>query len=231
MTDPLVSPDLLAALPHPWRLTGVLERGDATRALRPTPHERAVAVSALEACLAHGVEIQAKYGDDPDWGLPPQFFDDYSFPLFTTLQRWMPTLADVTRPTIRDWAHNNVNPKAMFGADWTTPPDDFIDNVGRMWASSTVIGACEHLLRWLRQVARDHLTDDQRAHVVELLKEATPRLQWRLATVTIPAILDLGGPRQRAYFDRLANDPNAHEKTRETAASKRRLIDRQNPPT
>ncbi|GAA1029121.1 hypothetical protein GCM10009557_16490 [Virgisporangium ochraceum] len=231
MTDPLVSPDLLAALPYPWRLTGLLERGDATRALPPTPHERTVAVSALETSLAHAMEVRARYGHDPDWGLPPQFFDDYYFPLLNTLHRSMPTLADVSRPSIRDWAHNNVNPKTMFRAEWTTPPDDFIDSVGRMWVSSTIIGACEHLIRWLRQVARDHLTDDQRTRVVDLLKEATPRLQWRLAVVTIPAILDLGGPQQRAYFDQLANDPNVHENTREEAASVRRLIDRQNPPS
>jgi hypothetical protein len=48
--------------------------------------------------------------------------------------------------------------------------------------------------------------------------------------VTLPAILHLGGPEQRDYFDRLANDPYLHEQIRETAASKRWLIDRGNPP-
>jgi hypothetical protein len=199
--------------------------------LPPTPHERLVALTALEVCLAHVVEVHARLGDEPNWGLPPEFYDEYSFTLFNTLRDQTPTLADVSRERLHDWAEKNVDGNAMFGASWTTPPDDFIDNVGRMRAHSIVIGAAEDLVQWFRQVARDHLTDAQRSRVVELLKEATPHLPWRQAIVTVPAILHLGGPQQRAYFDRLARNPNVHEKTREEAASVRWLIDRDNPPT
>lgn len=231
MTESLVPPDLLAALPLPWRIADLVERGHAMRKTAPTPENRSVALSALAACLAYCVEAKARYGDDPDWDLPPALHDDYSFVVYNTLREWMPTLAEVTRETVRVWAQKNIDAPTMFGAAWTTPPDDFIDNIARMWVHAIAVGACEHLIQWFRQVAREHLTGQRRAQVVQLLKDATPQLSWRRAIVTIPAILDLGGPSQQGYFDRLANDPTVPEKTRETAASKRWLIDRENPPT
>ena len=55
---------------------------------------------------------------------------------------------------------------------------------------------------------------------------ATPRLQWRLTIITIPTILDLGGPDEKSYFDRLANEQGLHEKTRAEADSARSFLDR-----
>jgi hypothetical protein len=231
VTESLVPPNLLAALPLPWQIADLVERGHAVRTTPPTPENRGVALTALAACLAYCVETKARYGDDPDWGLPPELHDDYSFMVHNTLRQWMPTLADVTRETVRDWAQKNFDPPTMFGAAWTAPPQNFIDNVARMWVHAITVGACEHLIEWFRRTAREHRTGEQRAQVVDRLKEATPRLSWRRAIVTIPAILDLGGPQQRTYFDQLANDPNVHEKTRDEAASVRWLIDRGKPPT
>ncbi|MEU7771826.1 hypothetical protein AB0C50_27550 [Micromonospora taraxaci] len=71
---------------------------------------------------------------------------------------------------------------------------------------------------------------DPVARVVDLLKEATPRLQWSLTIITIPTILDLGGPEEKGYFDRLANDPGLHEKTRAEAESVSSFIDRAHEP-
>lgn len=229
MTDPLVSRELLAALPLPWRLTDSYERVKAMQELPPDPQQRESALSALEASLAYATQPRAKHDDESGWDLPPGFFGDWFFLLHAALERSMPTLADVTRERVRDWADNTVDAKAMFDANWTTPPEDFIHNVGRMWVFSTVVGTIEPLIRWFRHVARDHLTDDQRSRVVELLKEATPHLFWQQAIDVLPAILDLGGPEQRNYFDRLANNPDLPEKTREEAASLRWLIDRENP--
>jgi hypothetical protein len=229
VTDPLVSPELLAALPIPWRLTNSYERVKAMQELPPVPQQRDVALSALEASLAYATQPQARHDEKSDWDLPPGFFGDWFFLLHAALERSMPTLADVTREKVHDWAEQTVDAKAMFGADWTTPPEDFVDNVGRMWVYSTVVGAIEPLVRWFRQVARAHLTDDQRFRVVELLRMAAPHLSWWQAIDVLPAILDLGGPEQRDYFDRLANNPDLPEKTREEAASLRWLIDRDNP--
>ncbi|MFI6267289.1 hypothetical protein [Micromonospora zamorensis] len=230
MTGPWVAPELLAALPVPWRLADPVERGKATRELLPGPQQRDEALQALEMCLAYLVDVRDRYGDETDWGLPKEFFDDYWFILYARLKQSMPTLADVTPERVRDWAEAYLDPEDVFGATWTTPPDEVVDSIGRSWVFFIVQGATESLVRWLRGVGPEHLDDSERARVVDLLKEATPRLQWRLTIITIPTILDLGGPDQKSYFDRLANDQGLHEKTRAEAESVSSFIDRAHEP-
>ncbi|MEU7926604.1 hypothetical protein [Micromonospora sp. NPDC049801] len=230
MTDPWVTPEMLAAVPVPWRLADPVERGKATRELPPSPPQRAEALRALETCLAYLVDVRDRYGDDTDWGLPKAFFDDYWFILYTRLKQSMPTLADVTPEKVRAWADAYLDSEDVFGVTWTTPPDEVIDSIGRSWAFFILQGATESLVRWFRNVGPDQLDDSERARVVSLLKEATPRLQWRLTIVTIPAILDLDGSAEKGYFDRLANDPGLHEKTRAEAESVSAFIDRQHEP-
>ncbi|MFG1883738.1 hypothetical protein [Micromonospora sp. NPDC049102] len=229
MTDPWVAPEMLAAVPLPWRLADPVERGRATRELPPGPPQRAEALRALETCLAYLVDVRDRYGDETDWGLPKEFFDDYWFILYTRLKQSMPTLADVTPEKVRAWADAYLDPEDVFGVTWTTPPDEVIDSIGRSWAFFILQGATESLVRWFRGVGPDQLDDSERARVVNLLKEATPRLQWRLTIVTIPAILDLDGSEEKGYFDRLANDPGLHEKTRAEAESVSAFIGRREP--
>ncbi|MDG4835725.1 hypothetical protein O7631_04250 [Micromonospora sp. WMMD967] len=226
MTGPWVAPELLAALPAPWGLADPVARGKATRQLPPDPQQRADAVRALELCLAYLMDVKDRYGDETDWGLPRAFFDDYWFVLYARLKQSMPTLADVTPERVRDWAEAYLDAGAVFGATWTTPPDDVIDRIGRSWVFFILRGATESLVRWLRRVGPEHLDESDRARVVDLLKEVTPRLQWRLTIITIPTILDLGGPDEKGYFDRLANEPGLHERTRAEAESVSSCIDR-----
>lgn len=142
----------------------------------------------------------------------------------------MPTLADVTPERVRDWAEAYLDAEDVFGATWTTPPDEVVDSIGRSRVFFIVQGATESLVRWLRGIGSEHLDDPERARVVDLLKEATPRLQWRLTIITIPTILDLGGPAEKGYFDRLANEPGLHEKTRAEAESVSSFIDHAHEP-
>jgi hypothetical protein len=58
-----------------------------------------------------------------------------------------------------------------------------------MWVSPIVTGATDDLIRWFGRGARDCLTTSERFRLVEMLKIATPRLPWRRAILTIPAIL------------------------------------------
>ncbi|MGC4746900.1 hypothetical protein ACLQ28_14725 [Micromonospora sp. DT201] len=228
MTDSLVAPELLASLPQSWQVADPGRRHTAIKELPPGSAQRAMALSALEACLAFQLDAVARYGDDPSWGLPDAFFEDDWFLLQATLKRWLPTLADVTCGNVRDWAENNGVVAEILNATWTTPPDEVTEAVGRVWVSFIINGVVVDLLRWLEWVARDHLDAAERTRVLELLKTATPRLPWRQTIETIPVILSLGGPNERDYFDRLANDSNLHEKTRAEAASKRWLVDREN---
>ncbi|MGC4770134.1 hypothetical protein ACLQ25_14340 [Micromonospora sp. DT44] len=214
-------------MPVPWRLADPVERGKATSELPPDPLHRVEALTALETCLAYLVDVRDRHGDEADWGLPRAFFDDYWFILYSRLKQSMPTLADVTPERVRDWAEVYLDPKDVFGVTWTTPPDEVIDSIGRSWVFFILQGATESLIRWLRRLGPDHLDDAGRARVVDLLKEATPRLQWRLTIITIPTILDLGGPDEKGYLDRLINDPCLHKKTRAEAESVSSFIDRQ----
>jgi hypothetical protein len=230
VTGPWVAPEMLAAVPVPWRLADPVERGKVTRELPPDPPHRAEALTALETCLAYLVDVRDRYGDETDWGLPKAFFDDYWFILYARLKQSMPTLADVTPERVREWAEAYLDPEDVFGATWTTPPDEVVDSIGRSWVFFILQGAAESLVRWFRQVGPDQLDDSERARVVDLLKDATPRLPWRLTIITIPAILDLSGSEEKDYFDRLANDPGLHEKTRAEAESVSSFIDRQHEP-
>ncbi|MET8083992.1 hypothetical protein [Micromonospora sp. NPDC005237] len=230
MTGPWVAPEMLAAVPVPWRLADPVERGKAARELPPGPQQQVEALRALETCLAYLVDVRDRCGDEPDWGHPRAFFDDYWFILYARLKQSMPTLADVTPERVRDWAEAYLDPEDVFGVTWTTPPDGVIDSIGRSWVFFILQGATESLVRWFRRVGPDHLDDSVRARVVDLLKAATPRLPWRLTIITIPTILDLGGPEEKGYFDRLADDPGLHEKTRAEAESVSSFIDRQHEP-
>ncbi|MGV9210851.1 hypothetical protein ACTFTM_03210 [Micromonospora sp. RB23] len=230
MTAPWVAPEMLATVPVPWRLADPVERGKVTRELPPSPPQPVEALRALETCLAYLVDVRDRYGDETDWGLPKAFFDDYWFILYARLKQSMPTLADVTPERVREWAEAYLDPEDVFGVTWTTPPDEVIDSIGRSWVFFILQGAAESLIRWLRRVGPDHLDDAERARLVDLLKEATPRLQWRLTIITIPAILELSGPDEKGYFDRLVNDPGLHEKTRAEAESVSSFIDRQHEP-
>ncbi|WP_422737905.1 hypothetical protein ACN263_00730 [Micromonospora sp. WMMD729] len=194
------------------------------RDLPADPEHRSLALSALEACLAFQVNSAARYGDDPNWGLPEAFSNDDWFLLQIRLKRRLPTLADVTRTNVRDWLQGD-DVVEILEATWTEPPDELVEAVGQMWATFIVNGLTVDLLRWFGWVARDHLVVAERARALDLLKWATRRLPWRHAIQTISAILSLGGSDERAYFDQLANDPDLHEKTRAEAASKRWLID------
>lgn len=198
MTGPWVAAEMLAAVPAPWRLVYPVERGKAPRDLPPDPLHRVEALTALETCLAYLVDVRDRYGDETDWGLPKAFFDDYWFILYARLKQSMPTLADVTPERVRDWAEAYLDPADVFGVTWTTPPDEVVDSVGRSWVFFILQGATESLVRWFRRVGPDHLDDAERARVVDLLKEATPRLQWRLTIISIPAILDSAVRRKRA---------------------------------
>lgn len=218
-----VPPALVAALPMPWQVADQIQRTRAIKQLPPDAEQRALALSALEACLAYVVD--AHEAARPRFRLPEQFFEEW-FSLSGSLAEWMPTLSDVTPERVRDWISTKVPVARIFDDTWTTPPDAVVGAVGRMWVSSIVTGAADDLIRWFRRAARDSLTAPERARLVEVLKIATPRLPWRRTILTIPAILYLGGPEQREYFDRLANDPGLHEKTRAEAESKRSLIDR-----
>ncbi|MFI5926421.1 hypothetical protein ACIA3K_10565 [Micromonospora sp. NPDC051543] len=218
---------MLAAVPVPWRLADPVERGKATRELPPDPLYRAEALTAFETCLAYLVDVRDRHGNETDWGLPKAFFDDHWFVLYARLKQSMPTLADVTPERVREWVEAYLDPEEVFGVTWTTPPDEVVDSVGRSWVFFILQGAAESLVRWFRRVGPDNLDDAERARVVDLLKKATPRLQWRLTIITIPAILDLSGSEERDYFDRLASDPGLHEKTRAEAESMSSFIDRQ----
>ncbi|CCH15528.1 Protein of unknown function [Micromonospora lupini str. Lupac 08] len=77
MPGPWVAPEILAAVPIPWRLADPVERGKATRELLPGPQQRIEALRALGRCLAYLVHVRDRHGDEPDWGLPKAFFDDY----------------------------------------------------------------------------------------------------------------------------------------------------------
>ncbi|MEU4333474.1 hypothetical protein AB0F59_02480 [Micromonospora lupini] len=227
MSDSLVAPELLASLPPSWQLADSGRRHMAIKELPPGPEERAVALSALEACLAFQLDSASRYGEDPTWGLPETFFDDDWFLLQVTLKRRLPTLADVTRTNVRVWAEED-GVAEILDATWTDPPDEFVESVGEMWVSFIVNGLVVELLRWLGWVARDHLDAEERARALALLKTVTPRLPWRQTIETLPVILNLGGSGERDYFDQLANDPSLHEKTRAEAASKRWAIDSEN---
>ncbi|MEU0547842.1 hypothetical protein [Micromonospora sp. NPDC005979] len=194
------------------------------RDLPADPEHRALALSALEACLAFQVNSAARYGDDRNWGLPEAFSNDDWFLLQIRLKRRLPTLADVTRTKVRDWLQED-DVAEILDAKRTEPSDELVEAVGQMWATFIVNGLTEDLLRWLELVARDHLDVVERARALDLLKTTTPRLPWRYTIETIPVILSLGGSAERPYFDQLANDPDLHEKTRAEAASKRWLID------
>ncbi|MFI5926422.1 hypothetical protein ACIA3K_10570 [Micromonospora sp. NPDC051543] len=194
------------------------------RDLPADPEHRSLALSALEACLAFQVKSAARYGDDPNWGLPEAFSNDDWFLLQIRLKRRLPTLADVTRTNVRDWLQEG-DVAEILEATWTEPSDELIEAVGQMWTTFIVNGLMVDLLRWLGWVARDHLDVAERARALDFLKAATRRLPWRHTIETIPVILSLGGPDERGYFDQLANDPGLHEKTRAEAASKRWLID------
>ncbi|WP_433117172.1 hypothetical protein [Micromonospora sp. CA-246542] len=194
------------------------------RDLPPDPEQRALALSALEACLAFQVNSAARYGEEPTWGLPEAFLNDDWFLLQVRIKRRLPTLADVTRTNVRDWLQEG-DVAEILEATWTEPSGELIEAVGQMWATFIVNGLTVDLLRWFGWVARDHLDVVERAKALDLLKAATRRLPWRHTIHTIPAILNLGGSAERGYFDQLANDPDLHEKTRAEAASKRWLID------
>ncbi|MET8278704.1 hypothetical protein [Micromonospora sp. NPDC005174] len=221
---------MLAAVPVPWRLADPVERGKATRELPPDPLHRVEALTALETCLAYLIDVRDRYGDETDWGLPKAFFDDYWFILYGRLKQSMPTLADVTPERVREWAEAYLDPEDVFGVTWATPPDEVIDSIGRSWVFFILQGAAESLVRWFRRLGPDQLVDSERARMVELLKDATPRLQWRLTIITIPTILELNDSGEKGYFDRLANDPGLHEKTRAEAESVSLFIDRQHEP-
>jgi hypothetical protein len=229
VSDLLVEPELSASLPPSWQVADSGRRHPVIRDLPADPEHRALALSALEACLAFQVNATARYGEDPNWGLPEAFFDDDWFLLQVKLKRRLPTLADVTRTKVRDWAQEE-DVAEILDATWTEPSDEFIEAVGQMWATFIINGLTVALLRWLGWVARDHLDDVERARALDLLKTATRRLPWRHTIATIPVILSLGGSDERAYFDQLANDPDLHEKTRTEAASVTSFIDRQHEP-
>lgn len=234
MTGSLVPPELLAALPGPLQVADWNRQKRAMNdALATDPEQRAVALSALEACLAFMADVKAHYGDEPDWGLLEEFWEYHPFGMDLGLERSLPTLADVTPEKVRAWIETDVDPQLAFGAMWTTPPDEVVGNVGRAWAVYIVLGLTEQLIRWFsgRGRARDHLDASERARLVDLLEEAAPRLPWRLGIRAVSAIHAIGGPGEKGYFDRLASDQNVHEKTRDQAASKSWLIDRQNEPT
>ncbi|MET8278706.1 hypothetical protein [Micromonospora sp. NPDC005174] len=224
MSDLLVEPELLASLPPSWQAAESGRRHPVIRDLPPDPEQRALALSALEACLAFQVNSAARYGEEPTWGLPEAFLNDDWFLLQVRIKRRLPTLADVTRTNVRDWLQEG-DVAEILEATWTEPSDELIEAVGQMWATFIVNGLAVDLLRWFGWVARDHLDVVERAKALDLLKAATRRLPWRHTIHTIPAILNLGGSDERAYFDQLANDPDLHEKTRAEAASKRWLID------
>ncbi|MET8524797.1 hypothetical protein [Micromonospora sp. NPDC005172] len=224
MSDALIEPELLASLPPSWQAAESGRRHPVIRDLPADPEQRALALSALEACLAFQVNSAARYGEDPTWGLPEAFFDDDWFLLQVRLMRRLPTLADVTRANVRDWLQEG-DVAEILDVTWTEPSDEFIEAVGQMWATFIVNGLTLDLLRWLSWVARDHLDVVERARALDLLKAATRRLPWRHTIDTIPVILSLGGSDERDYFDQLANDPDLHEKARAEAASKRWLID------
>ncbi|MEU6022634.1 hypothetical protein [Micromonospora sp. NPDC047134] len=226
MTGSLVASELVAALPLPWQLADPGRRNTAVKELLPGPEQRTVALSALSACLAFQVDTAARYGDDPNWGLPDNFFEDDWFLLQASLKRSLPTLADVTRENVRDWAEKNSVVAEILDATWTTPPDEIVEAVGQVWVTFIVNGAVEELLRWLGWTARDTLDPDERAQALDLLKTVTPRLPWRQTIETIPVILSLGGSDEHDYFEQLANDPGLHEKTRAEAESKRRTARR-----
>lgn len=67
MTDSLVPPELLA-LPPSWQAADSGRRHPVIRDLPADPEQRALALSALEACLAFQVNAAARYGEDPNWG-------------------------------------------------------------------------------------------------------------------------------------------------------------------
>lgn len=220
MTGFAVPMDLLAAVRGPWRLTNSGRRWEAIdNTSAAEPEQRAAALSALEACLAYMIESRRRDGEDPDWGLPAEFWEYHWFGMDLWLARAMPTLADVTPERVRAWIEADVEPEPVFGRSWGTPPDEVVDNVARSWVFSIVNGLTDRLIRWFRREARDHLDPDERVRLIGLLKEAAPRLPWRLANIAVRGILDLGGPGEKEYFDRLASDPDAHERTRAEAAS------------
>ena len=231
MTGPLVPPELLAALPHPWQLADASRRRRAIDdALATGPEQQAVALRALKACFAYLIEARRREGDEPDWGLPGEFWEYHSFAMDVGLDESLPTLADVTPEKVRAWVEADVEPELAFGTTWTTPPDDVVDNIGRARAFYIVNGLAEDLLRWFRGPARDHLDPSVRARLVALFEEAAPGLPWRLATLVVRAVLEVGGPDEKGYFDRLAGDQDVHAKIRDEAASVSWLIDRQNEP-
>ncbi|MFY1618932.1 hypothetical protein [Micromonospora sp. WMMD736] len=226
MSDLLVEPELLASLPPSWQAAESGRRHPVIRDLPADPEQRALALSALEACLAFQVNSAARYGEDPTWGLPEAFSNDDWFLLQVRLKRRLPTLADVTHTNVRDWLQEG-DVAEILDATWTEPSDELIEAVGQMWATFIVNGLTVDLLRWLGWVARDHLDVEERARALDLLKTATRRLPWRHTIETIPVILSLGGSDERAYFDQLANDPELHEKTRAEAESVSSFIERQ----
>lgn len=229
MTGPLVAPELVAALPGPWQQANPSLRRKAIDGVPVTdPEQRAVALVALAECFAYMADVRARHGEEPDWGLPDEFWEYHSFPMEPGLRRVMPTLADITPENVRGWIEADVDPALAFNAQWTTPPDEVVGNVGQAWAFYIVNSLTETLIRWFRGPARDHLDPSERARLIGLFKAAVPRLPWRLAIVVVPGILDLGGPGEREYFDQLAGDQSLHEKTRAEAESVIGVIDNLN---
>ncbi|PRX98109.1 hypothetical protein [Allonocardiopsis opalescens] len=214
---PLV-PAAIAGLPYPWNVDGLSLGGPPLDSWQPNPERRATALKVLRSCLEYLMSDAPRYGGE----LPSlnEHFADEWISYDHTFRRRFPTLDTLSRDAIRDWLAENVDPQRLFGREWEVPPDDVVDNLGRGWVYGTVSTTTRVLIAWLLPGVRAIGTEDDpargedRARLLDLLKEAAPKLPGDEGVLSIGVIWSLEEIDAIGYLRMVEQHPGAPEPTR-----------------
>ena len=213
MTDALVPPSV-AAIRWPWCLTDSDRRRAEIGRLDPSTDQVDAALDALESCLAFLAEDHTDL-EEAEAVLPEGFLIGW-FVYRLRLAELMPTLRDARLATVRRWLTEHIDP-GHFGMQWTAPPPDYVEMVGRFWAVGTVGSIMFDLVDWLHPAVQAPSQEGAKARLLTMLAAYAPRVHWHTGRGLVQGIAMVGGGEAVPLLTRIEQDPTIHARVRDEA--------------